>query len=85
MIQYTFRLPPCGSGSAFVFDISAENEQDAVDKAKARLVEQANADRDIHVDLTYGLTKGRVVIDPDEVTEQAIVDKYQPPEDSLIF
>lgn len=84
MTQFTFRIPPDAS-SAIIFDVMATDEKDAVRKAREALREQTDHAGDLRIDLSYGLTFGRIVVADQDVSEQAIVDKYTDPRDSEPF
>jgi hypothetical protein len=73
MEQFTFRVPPSGFGPFFFFDVNARNEDEAVDKARRLLCEQS-PDGHLHVDLTFGLTAGRLIVPESAVSREGIVE-----------
>lgn len=76
MIEYTFRHGP------FFFRIHAENNEDAIRKAKRTIDETAPTSSITYlpVDLTTGAFDGRLYIDPDEINEGNICEKVCIPE-----
>ena len=71
MRDYTFRVGE-SEGPALHFELMAEGDEEAVEKAKRLIVEQSDGDC-LDVELTYGLTGGRIWLNPACITAQSIV------------
>lgn len=68
MIEYTFKYGP------FYFLVHAENDKDAVQKAR-RSVEETSptaSDTYLKVELTAGAFEGRIYLEPGEITSKCI-------------
>lgn len=85
MQNYTFKIPPAGEGLAFFFDLDAHTTEEAISKARRLLSEQSSETDELHVDLTYGLTHGRVRIAAQDITPDSIILVRSHPVDSVPF
>lgn len=76
MIQYTFKYGP------FYFCIHADNEQDAVRRARRSVEETApeTSNTYLKVELTAGAFEGRLYLEPGEITKKNIIKTEALPE-----
>lgn len=76
MTKYTFKH------GAFFFNIFAESDRDAVNKARRALEETSPADANTYlkVDLTAGAFDGRIYLEPEEVNTKSICKREELPE-----
>lgn len=76
MVEYTFRYGP------FYFSIHAEDDKDAVTKAR-RALEESSPDElhtQLHVDLTAGAFAGRIYVEAGELSAKDICKREEVPE-----
>lgn len=77
MINYTFKFGP------FYFQIAAEDDKDAVNKARRAIEESSpdiSSDVFLEVDLTAGACQGRLYLEPRELTVANICKRESLPE-----
>ncbi len=76
MIEYTFKHGP------FYFCVYAENDTDAVNKAR-RAIEETSPEASntyLQVELTAGAFQGRIYLEPKEISKKDICKKEEIPE-----
>lgn len=82
MEYYTFRIPEPGvPGPALQFKVPANGIDHAVEKAKSLLDEQTDHDGFIPVEMTFGLTGGRLQVNPEQISRDSVVDIKPIPDD----
>lgn len=74
MADFTIRVPADASGPVFLFHVTADEPKAAVRKARQLLREQKSKDGHLHVDLTFGLTGGKLTIPESAISEDGIID-----------
>lgn len=75
MQQYSYQVPshPRG-GIAFMFDVTASDPFEALTKARALLDEQSDDEGNLHIDLTFGLTAGKLKIFAGAIDDDSLID-----------
>jgi hypothetical protein len=81
MQQYSYQVPshPKG-GIAFMFDVIAEDPFDSLVKARALLEEQSDDEGNLHIDLTFGLTAGKLKIFAGAIDNDSLIDVKEIPD-----
>jgi hypothetical protein len=60
MQGYTFQVSTGEGSPIFLFEVAANGQDEAVTRARDLFSDQVDADGNLHVDLTFGLTGGRI-------------------------